>query len=355
MSEESYTKQILRVLLGSIVVNDTTVIPAAADPANDVSLYGAVRKVFDENTVLYDDWINGGRLDLILDSLALEATLAVVDGIVDTILVDTNELQTDWADGGRLDLIIDAILADTGTDGVVLNSLTAAAETAIEAEVEDALQAMHLDHLQAVATAAADMTAEVVDASVLSRMLSKTSDTSTYDPTTDAQEMLSDKLGGFSGDGGAAQDDSTKASLDLAHTDLDAILVEVDERVMGRTQVKEFSVTAAANAGVTNVATVTTQAVLIKSCVIHADAAQTVDMTSCGLFGGAGQVVELIAAAVAVQASLDAADKQVYANKTARLAATKTIDIDLQGTGATAVDLTVVIEYVACADGGYLA
>ncbi len=34
-----------------------------------------------------------------------------------------------------------------------------------------------------------------------------------------------DKLiGGFSGDGGAAQDDSIKASLDLAHTDLDTIL-----------------------------------------------------------------------------------------------------------------------------------
>ena len=32
--------------------------------------------------------------------------------------------------------------------------------------------------------------------------------------------------GGFSGDGGAAQDDSIKASLDLAHTDLDAILAD---------------------------------------------------------------------------------------------------------------------------------
>lgn len=31
-------------------------------------------------------------------------------------------------------------------------------------------------------------------------------------------------LGSFSGDGGAAQDDSIKASLDLAHTDLDTIL-----------------------------------------------------------------------------------------------------------------------------------
>lgn len=47
------------------------------------------------------DWIDGGRLDLILDA----------------IVADTNELQTDWANGGRLDLIIDAILADTAVIG----------------------------------------------------------------------------------------------------------------------------------------------------------------------------------------------------------------------------------------------
>ena len=54
-----------------------------------------------------DDWLNGGRLDLILDAA----------------LADTNELQTDWANGGRLDLILDAILDDTdliddGTSGL---------------------------------------------------------------------------------------------------------------------------------------------------------------------------------------------------------------------------------------------
>jgi hypothetical protein len=43
-------------------------------------------------------------------------------------LADTNELQGDLTDGGRLDLILDAILADTGTDGVVLadGAITAA-------------------------------------------------------------------------------------------------------------------------------------------------------------------------------------------------------------------------------------
>ena len=260
-------------------------------------------------------------------------------------------------------------------------------------------------------------------------------------------KAIYDVTGAFSGDGGAAQDDSVKASLDLAHTDLDTIItnvgtvdtvvdgiqtdldnatdglgalktlidanqvdldaiiagvitnaagadvatdvvamqadidhatyglsaiqVQVDDiqdkvdgtdatavalrREYGRNQVMEFSVTAAANAGVTTVATITTQPCLIKRVVIHADAGQTLDMTSCALKGGTAQSVELIAAGVAIQASLDATDKQVSASGAWRLAATKTIDIDLQGTGATAVDLTITIEYEACVDGGYLA
>lgn len=40
-------------------------------------------------------------------ALATTATLATVDGKVDSVLADTNELQTDWANGGRLDLILD--------------------------------------------------------------------------------------------------------------------------------------------------------------------------------------------------------------------------------------------------------
>ena len=49
-----------------------------------------------------------------LTSLASAANLAIVDGIVDNILIDTNELQTEWADGGRLDLILDTAAAGGG-------------------------------------------------------------------------------------------------------------------------------------------------------------------------------------------------------------------------------------------------
>jgi len=125
-------------------------------------------------------------------------------------------------------------------------------------------------------------------------------------------------------------------------------------REYGVIQVKEVSITAAANAGVTTVATITTQPCMIKSVTIHADAAQTADMTTCAVEGGVNQVVEFIGTTDAIQANLDAADKQVGWTGAVRLAATKTITIDLQGTGATATDLTVTIEYMSCVDGGYL-
>jgi len=61
--------------------------------------------------------ILGTNLNATVSSRASQTT-------ADAIVADTNELQTDWADGGRLDLLLDAVLADTGTDGVVLSSST---------------------------------------------------------------------------------------------------------------------------------------------------------------------------------------------------------------------------------------
>ena len=118
--------------------------------------------------------------------------------------------------------------------------------------------------------------------------------------------------------------------------------------------VKEVSITSAANAGDVTVATVTTQPCIIDSIIIHADAAQTADMTTCAITGGASKVITFISTNDATQANLNAADKQVAWVGAVRLAATKTIVISLPGTGATAVDLTISITYHAAVSGGYL-
>ena len=78
-------------------------------------------------------------------------------------------------------------------------------------------------------------------------------------------------------------------------------------------------------------------------------------MTTCAVEGGTGQVIEFIPVGSATQANLNATDKQVGWVGIAYLIAGKTITIDLLGTGATAVDLTVIVMYRPTADGGYLA
>lgn len=43
---------------------------------------------------LQGDWVDGGRLDLILDAKASQSSVDTIDGIVDNILLDTDDLQT---------------------------------------------------------------------------------------------------------------------------------------------------------------------------------------------------------------------------------------------------------------------
>jgi len=50
----------------------------------------------------------------------IPAAVAVVDGIVDAILVDTNELQTDWTADGRLDVILDTAAAAGAIDAAAV-------------------------------------------------------------------------------------------------------------------------------------------------------------------------------------------------------------------------------------------
>lgn len=123
---------------------------------------------------------------------------------------------------------------------------------------------------------------------------------------------------------------------------------------VGVTKILEVTMTSAANAGAVTIATITTQPCLIKSIVVHANAAQTANLTSCAVTGGASNVVTFINSATATQANLDAADKQVAWTGAVRLAATKTIVMTHVGVAATATNMTVTIEYEACIAGGYL-
>lgn len=124
---------------------------------------------------------------------------------------------------------------------------------------------------------------------------------------------------------------------------------------VGVRQVFEKTITSAANAGAVTVGTINNAACMIESLVIHANAAQTADLTSCPVTGGASGIISFISALDATQANLNAADKQVVwtaATGPVRLALGKTIVITLNGTGATAVNLTVSIIYYSSSGAG---
>ena len=138
---------------------------------------------------------------------------------------------------------------------------------------------------------------------------------------------------------------------------LDDVVAQTEERVLGKLQTKVISVTSAANAGAdTTLATVTAQGVEIDYIIVHADAAQTADMTSAAVKGGAAKVLTFIASADLLQADVDAENKQVAWNTgKVYLPVGGTIVMKHTGTNTGALDLTVIIGYHSVVDGGYLA
>ncbi len=74
----------------------------------------AVTDILADTNELQTDWVDGGRLDLILDARASQTSVNTIDDFVDTeigtIITDIAAVKTDTA----------AILLDTGTDGVVI-------------------------------------------------------------------------------------------------------------------------------------------------------------------------------------------------------------------------------------------
>ena len=230
--------------------------------------------------------------------------------------------------------------------------------------------------------------ASVVGSSIISHILAKGALSGNYDNATDSLEAISDKIGTPAIDStnlynslkylyqkadatlASAIDDSLIGHIlavdgdvsdynDNLHS-LEALYnaftgqVNAVDRVAGKYQVFEKSVISAANAGTVTVATITTMPCLIESVVIHADTAQTPALTSAAVQGGAGGVVTFIDATDAAVANIAVIDEQVGWTGAVRLAATKTVIMDLVGTGATAVDLTVTVGYRACSNGGYL-
>lgn len=156
---------IIEIQLGGLDLNDDvrggmTALPnAAADAAGGLPISDAGGLALDTQLAntnevtaarmgALTDWINGGRLDLLLDAIKAVTDNLPESGALTTIGADTARLTaaragalTDWIDGGRLDLLLDAIKAVTdnlpdagalttiGTDTARLTAVRAAVLT----------------------------------------------------------------------------------------------------------------------------------------------------------------------------------------------------------------------------------
>ena len=134
----------------------------------------------------------------------------------------------------------------------------------------------------------------------------------------------------------------------------------LNEVHQSRVQYFQKNITAAANAGQTAVADVKVDKIAIEAVVLRSEGATTGDLTTAALSAGpntAETTLTLLSTGVATQANLDAAAKQVseYWSSGLLLNKDEEIVIDLQGTGATAVDLTVLVAYRSVSEGGGLA
>ncbi len=128
----------------------------------------------------------------------------ILSRIIGTLATGTHNPATaaqiavlsDWIDAGRLDVILDAIKVVTDAQAATGTGLTAmpwnaAWDTEVQSEVNDALVALGLDHLVAAAVAGADVTDDSIIAQLVSS--SATADWDDFVNTTDSLQAIRDR------------------------------------------------------------------------------------------------------------------------------------------------------------------
>ena len=167
------------------------------------------------------------NLDTQIGTLATAANLATVAGYLDTeiaaILADTNELQTDWANGGRLDLILDARASQASVDtidGIVDSILVDTAEIGAAGA-----------GLTALASAAnlATLTG-YVDTEVAAIKATTDKLDTTLELTSDGQIFTAAALQNAPSSGGGLDAAGVRAAVGLASANLDTQLAAIDTK-----------------------------------------------------------------------------------------------------------------------------
>ncbi|MFA5377348.1 MAG: hypothetical protein WC455_16475 [Dehalococcoidia bacterium] len=216
------------------------------------------------------DWVTGDMYKLVVSGITatIHGTTAYIPaGVWSNVVLETADIDS-AVDG--LVITCASIQTDVGTAISDIGTVAGVVGTIHDTDLpniktDTGLILLATEYLTATADTGTVYPAKVLDNSILSILMTKQSggDTSDFDNSTDSLEAQSDKIGAFTGDGGAAQDDSVKSSLDLAHTDLDAIIAKLATGV-GQVQVVQATESLNQAASAYDLLTGTTQAVLLE-------------------------------------------------------------------------------------------
>ncbi len=240
---------------------DTAIADAALATAANLSTVAGyldteIAAILADTNELQTDWVNGGRLDLILDARASQASVDTIDGIVDDILVDTGTtlqgeldgIQADTEDiqarlpaalvSGRIDASVGAMASGVLTATAIAADAITAAKVA--ADVTTELQS-GLATASALATVAGYLDTEI--ASILS-------DTTTIKGTTDKlDDTLEDDAGTFRFTTNALEQAPTGGSAPSAADIADAVWEEAITDHSGTSGSTAEALNAAGSAG----------------------------------------------------------------------------------------------------------
>lgn len=117
------TKGSIYGILGNPAANNHTVTLENVHDTDLPAVKTDTAAILTDTSELQTDWVNGGRLDLLIDS----------------ILGDSNELQTDWLNGGRLDLLLDSVITNVGAVDTVVDAIKAITDLLTLAAIADAV------------------------------------------------------------------------------------------------------------------------------------------------------------------------------------------------------------------------
>jgi len=112
----------------------------------------------------------------------------------------------------------------------------------------------------------------------------------------------------------------------------------------GHSKVEYVNVTSPANSGDTTLITADTD-IIVENVIVEAVTPQTSDMTSCGVFGGANNILTLIDHKDGKLANFNAINKQVSWSGCIHLSHDGTLAMEHVGTGNGALDLKVSIMF----------